>query len=97
MALIQASFDDFSNWYEKNKDQLIKGAIIGKNTNDNVKSEFILEYRMSRLSHLSLDDYVTGKGPSSQSFCYQLEFGKYKHLYLGMQGGPAGKFNIYWN
>lgn len=97
MALIQASFDDFSNWYEKNKDQLIKGAIIGKNTNDNVKSEFILEYPMSRLSNLSLDEYVTGKGPSSQSFCYQLEFGKYKHLYLGMQGGSAGKFNIYWN
>lgn len=44
-----------------------------------------------------MDDYVTGKGPENKSLCYELEHGKYRDLYLGIRGGNAGKFGIYWS
>ncbi|WP_244228918.1 McrB family protein [Streptococcus suis] len=46
---------------------------------------------------MDLDDYVTGKGPENKSLCYELEHGKYRDLYLGIRGGNAGKFGIYWS
>jgi len=46
---------------------------------------------------MSIDDYVIGKGAKSNSFCYSLERGKYKSLFLGIGGGGSSKFGIYWN
>ncbi|HFX3781321.1 TPA: endonuclease, partial [Enterococcus faecium] len=33
----------------------------------------------------------------NKSLCYEIEHGKYAKLYLGIKGGNAGKFGIYWS
>lgn len=44
---------------------------------------------------MRIDEYVIGKGAQNKSFCYEIENGKYKDLYLSIKGGTAGKFGIY--
>lgn len=46
---------------------------------------------------MSLDEYVIGKGKDNKSLSYELEMGKYKNLYMGIRGGSAAKFGIYYN
>ena len=46
---------------------------------------------------MTIDEYVIGKGAQNKSFCYEIENGKYKGLYLSIKGGSAGKFGIYWS
>ena len=46
---------------------------------------------------MSIDEYIIGKGQQNKSLCYALEKGKYKNLFLGISGGSASKFGIYWN
>ena len=46
---------------------------------------------------MSIDEYVIGKGATSNSFCYALETGKYHSLFMGIGGGGSSKFGIYWN
>jgi len=38
-----------------------------------------------------------GKGPENKLLCYELEFGKYRVLYLSIKGGSSAKFGICWN
>ncbi len=59
------------------------------------REEFIQEYPLSRINNLSLEEYALGTDEYKQSFCYKLEFGKYKHLGIGIGGGTAAKHGIY--
>lgn len=77
--------------------KLLKKAELWKKKNKSLANEFLDDWPLERLSTMSLDEYVTGKGSQNKSLCYEIEHGKYAKLYLGIKGGNAGKFGIYWS
>ena len=93
----KVSLDDFYKWYSLNKEELLNKATAGKKFNDKLKEEFLQEWPLNRILTMSIDEYVIGKGQQNKSLCYALEKGKYKNLFLGISGGSASKFGIYWN
>ena len=93
----KVSLEDFYKWYSQNKEELLNKATAGEKFNDKLKEEFLQEWPLDRILTMSIDDYVTGKGGQNNSFCYGLEHGKYKTLFLGIGGGGSSKFGIYWN
>lgn len=88
---------NFCSWYEAHKDDLIQKADKWKLNNREITNDFLNEWPLERLSKITLDEYVTGKGADNKSFCYEIEHGKYAEMYLGIRGGSAAKFGIYWN
>ncbi|WP_375319697.1 McrB family protein [Enterococcus faecium] len=96
-SLEEGSLSNFSKWYLKNKEELLKKAELWKKKNKSLANEFLDDWPLERLSTMSLDEYVTGKGSQNKSLCYEIEHGKYAKLYLGIKGGNAGKFGIYWS
>ena len=91
------SLDDFYVWYQENKIRLREDASKYSIYNEQLREEFLKEWPLDRILTMSIDDYVIGKGAKSNSFCYSLERGKYKSLFLGIGGGGSSKFGIYWN
>ena len=91
------SLEDFYKWYSLNKEELLNKATAGEKFNDKLKEEFLQEWPLNRILTMSIDEYVIGKGQQNKSLCYALEKGKYKNLFLGISGGSASKFGIYWN
>ena len=93
----KVSLEDFYKWYSQNKEELLNKATAGEKFNDKLKEEFLQEWPLNRILTMSIDEYVIGKGQQNKSLCYALEKGKYKNLFLGISGGSASKFGIYWN
>ena len=93
----KVSLEVFYKWYSLNKEELLNKATAGKKFNDKLKEEFLQEWPLNRILTMSIDEYVIGKGQQNKSLCYALEKGKYKNLFLGISGGSASKFGIYWN
>ena len=93
----KVSLEDFYKWYSINKEELLNKATAGEKFNDKLKEEFLQEWPLNRILTMSIDEYVIGKGQQNKSLCYALEKGKYKNLFLGISGGSASKFGIYWN
>ena len=93
----KVSLEDFYKWYNLNKEELLNKATAGEKFNDKLKEEFLQEWPLNRILTMSIDEYVIGKGQQNKSLCYALEKGKYKNLFLGISGGSASKFGIYWN
>ena len=93
----KVSLEDFYKWYSLNKEELLNKATAGEKFNNKLKEEFLKEWPLDKILTMSIDDYVTGKGGQNNSFCYGLEHGKYKTLFLGIGGGGSSKFGIYWN
>ena len=93
----KVSLEDFYKWYSLNKEELLNKPTAGEKFNNKLKEEFLQEWPLDRILTMSIDDYVTGKGGQNNSFCYGLEHGKYKTLFLGIGGGGSSKFGIYWN
>ena len=93
----KVSLEDFYKWYSQNKEELLNKATAGEKFNDKLKEEFLQEWTLDRILTMSIDEYVIGKGQQNKSLCYALEKGKYKNLFLGISGGSASKFGIYWN
>lgn len=93
----KASLKNFYKWYNLNKEELLNKAAAGEKFNDKLKEEFLKEWPLDRILTMSIDEYVIGKGQQNKSLCYALEKGKYKNLFLGISGGSASKFGIYWN
>ena len=93
----KVSLEDFYKWYSLNKEELLNKATAGEKFNDKSKEEFLQEWPLNRILTMSIDEYVIGKGQQNKSLCYALEKGKYKNLFLGISGGSASKFGIYWN
>ena len=91
------SLDDFYAWYQENKIRLREDASKYSIYNEQLREEFLKEWPLDRILTMSIDDYVIGKGAKSNSFCYSLERGKYKSLFMGIGGGGSSKFGIYWN
>jgi hypothetical protein len=61
---------------------------------EKLRREFVSKFPPSRISNLSLNDYVEGKG-SKDSFCYWVEW---KTSELGViQGSPSSRFGVYFN
>lgn len=93
----KVSLEDFYDWYNLNKEELLNKATAGEKFNDKLKEEFLQEWPLNRILTMSIDEYIIGKGQQNKSLCYALEKGKYKNLFLGISGGSASKFGIYWN
>ena len=93
----KVSLKDFYDWYQENKIRLREDASKYSIYNEQLREEFLKEWPLDRILTMSIDDYVIGKGAKSNSFCYSLERGKYKSLFLGIGGGGSSKFGIYWN
>ena len=93
----KVSLEDFYKWYSQNKEELLNKATAGEKFNDKLKEEFLQEWPLNRILTMSIDEYIIGKGQQNKSLCYALEKGKYKNLFLGISGGSASKFGIYWN
>ena len=93
----KVSLDDFYVWYQENKIRLREDASKYSIYNEQLREEFLKEWPLDRILTMSIDDYIIGKGAKSNSFCYSLERGKYKSLFLGIGGGGSSKFGIYWN
>ena len=93
----KVSLDDFYAWYQENKIRLREDAFKYSIHNEKLREEFLKEWPLDRILTMSIDEYVIGKGQQNKSLCYALEKGKYKNLFLGISGGSASKFGIYWN
>ena len=93
----KVSLEDFYAWYQENKIRLREDAFKYSIHNEKLREEFLREWPLDRILTMSIDEYVIGKGAKSNSFCYSLERGKYKFLFLGIGGGGSSKFGIYWN
>jgi len=93
----KVSLEDFYAWYQENKIRLREDASKYSIYNEQLREEFLKEWPLDRILTLSIDEYVIGKGAKSNSFCYGLERGKYKSLFMGIGGGGSSKFGIYWN
>ena len=93
----KVSLEDFYDWYQENKIRLREDASKYSIYNEQLREEFLKEWPLDRILTMSIDEYVIGKGAQSNSFCYGLERGKYKSLFMGIGGGGSSKFGIYWN
>lgn len=93
----KVSLEDFYAWYQENKIRLREDASKYSIYNEQLREEFLKEWPLDRILTMSIDEYIIGKGAQSNSFCYGLERGKYKSLFLGIGGGGSSKFGIYWN
>ena len=93
----KVSLEEFYAWYQENKIRLREDASKYSIYNEQLREEFLKEWPLDRILTLSIDEYVIGKGAQSNSFCYGLERGKYKSLFMGIGGGGSSKFGIYWN
>ena len=86
--------DSFKNGLINACDEEYKKSIIKDSTE--LRNQFNKEYPISRLREMELEDYVTGK-ESEDNFCYKIEFGKYKDIGVGIKGGSAVKFGIFYS
>ena len=93
----KVSLEDFYAWYQENKIRLREDASKYSIYNEQLREEFLKEWPLDRILTMSIDEYVIGKGATSNSFCYALEIGKYHSLFMGIGGGGSSKFGIYWN
>lgn len=93
----KAGLEDFCEWYHSNREYLLRNSGIEDAYILESREEFLKEWPLDKILTMSIDDYVTGKGAQNNSFCYGLEHGKYKTLFLGIGGGGSSEFGIYWN
>ena len=85
----KVSLEDFYAWYQENKIRLREDASKYSIYNEQLREEFLKEWSLDRILTMSIDEYVIGKGAKSNSFCYGLERGKYKSLFMGIGGGGS--------
>ena len=93
----RVSLEDFYDWYQENEINLRESAKQYSLKNEELREKFLNEWPLDKLLTMSIDEYVIGKGATSNSFCYALETGKYHSLFMGIGGGGSSKFGIYWN
>ena len=93
----KASFEDFCEWYLPIREYLLRNAMLEDAYTEKSKEEFLKEWPLDKILTMSIDDYVIGKGGQNNSFCYELEHGKYKKLFWRIGGDESSKFGIYWN
>lgn len=82
--------NELKKYYEDNFEKAKKES----ENSINLRNQFINEYPLERIKELNLEEYVLGSD-DKDTFCYKLEFGKYKHLCMSIKGGTSAKFGIY--
>lgn len=93
----QLKLTEFAQWYGNYKDAILKQAKEWNIDNEKQKAEFRKQWPLEKLKKIALDDYVIGKGPDNNSFCYQIDVGAFRNLCLSIGGGTSGKFGIYYS
>lgn len=93
----QINTELFLSWFETNREYELQHANEWQQENDQLLASFKRDWPLSRIKNMTIDEYVIGRGATSKSFCYEIEQGKYKNLYLSIKGGTAKKFGIYWS
>lgn len=93
----KASFEDFCEWYLPIREYSLRNAMLEDAYTEKSREEFLKEWPLDKILTMSIDDYVIGKGGQNNSFCYELEHGKYKTLFWRIGGDESSKFGIYWN
>ena len=58
---------------------------------------FIAEYPLDRIQKLTYEEYCLGTEQSKDSFCYKIEFGKYKKTGFSIGGATAKKYGVYYS
>ena len=61
-----------------------------------LREQFNEEFPLDALEEMTLQEYAIGTG-SKDTFCYLLERGRYKDVGMGIGGGSALKFGIYFS
>lgn len=62
-----------------------------------LREKFNLEYPITKLKNMSLEEYALGTDNFVNSLSYKLEFGEYKHAGMGCGGGSSAKHGIYFS
>lgn len=93
MSEILSKFEDFLKETDLTEEELAKNDQIYNNLHE----EFLNEYPLEIFQSMLLNEYCLGTQNSKKSLSYKLEFGKYKQLSLGIGGGTAGKFGIFYS
>lgn len=93
----QINTELFLSWFETNREYELQHANEWQQKNNQLLASFKRDWPLSRIKNMTIDEYVIGRGAASKSFCYEIEQGKYKNLYLSIKGGTAKKFGIYWS
>lgn len=96
-VMIKVDIKHFSDWYFENRVVLLERAEAWKKQTIQLEKEFLKEWPLERIKEMELDEYVIGRGADNKSLCYEIEAGKYSDMHLGIRGGTANKFGIYWN
>ena len=85
------AINSFRNFYLRNLSELKKseeGCI-------KLRNEFNEEYPVETLKTLTIEEYSLGTEHSKESFCYKIEYGKYRHAGPSIKGSNAKKHGIY--
>ena len=85
--------DKFKNYYSKN----LSNVIASETYKIEERKNFTLEYPINRIKDMDVMEYALGTENYKESFCYNIEFGKYKHIGMGIGGATAAKFGIYFS
>lgn len=93
---INNALENFSNWYQTYQINSLTKTKKRAIENQRLRERFLFDWPITRLKKLTIDEYIIGK-KSKKSFCYEMEFGKYKHLALGIGGGTAAKYGLYYS
>ena len=88
-----AKLEEFRKYYFEN----LENAKIKKASEAAEIEEYLKEYPLDKLRSMTSVEYCLGTGYSKESFCYKLEFGKYRHTGAGIGGGSSKKFGVYYN
>ena len=62
-----------------------------------LREKFNVEYPITKLKNMSLEEYALGTDNFVNSLSYKLEFGEYKHAGMGCGGGSSAKHGIYFS
>lgn len=73
-----------------NNNEFVEKEIINRD-------KFVEEYPVERILNFTIEDYCLGLKNNKDTFCYKLEFGKYKDTGFGIGGGTSGKCGFYYD
>lgn len=62
-----------------------------------LREKFNVEYPITKLKNMSLEEYALGTDNFVNSLSYKLEFGEYKYAGMGCGGGSSAKHGIYFS
>lgn len=91
--------EDFGTWYLDNFIELYDNASEQYDKRKARYQEFLEEWPIERLKTMTIDEYIVGNGENSKgTLCYELDYGKYSGIGLGIRGGtPLSKFGLMWS